>query len=281
MSSEVLATRTYRRPQRGFSLLEVMVAAFILAIAITSALGLFITHVRGAELTEQRRIALQFAHAKIDELRLKVASGWSLELVYQTYGVLDYGASITNPPIKGTTGSLSTANSDHYLKLATGMGDPATFIVGEDANNNGALDANEDLNGNGVLDTFLDPFPTRPLGTVTFVDCESPNEGDYGKVFGMAQNLAPTQWYLRNPFGLDITGNGNYSDTLPSPFPLDINGDGDSGDTADSVHNSFDRRDNVVTDGFIFLPVVITIMWNSPFGAMRTDVFALIGKEHP
>lgn len=266
--------------RRGMTLLEVMVTVTVLAVAIVATLTTFATHFRGSRYTEERRIAMQYAQSKVDELRLAVANGTSLELLFEQYGPLDFKANPNTPPAKGT-GAYTTVDVNGYVRNPDGTGDECTFIVGEDANNNGTLDIGEDLNGNGALDTYLAPLPGRPMGTMTVITSETPNEGDFGTYFGRPVDTAAPNWYDRNPFGVDITGNRSYADPNPSPFPLDINGDGDSGDTADGVHGPNDKRDHVVVDGFHFLPAVVTIQWDGPFGPDRLDLFAVITKETP
>ncbi|MCW8133343.1 MAG: type II secretion system protein [Planctomycetota bacterium] len=297
---------------KGMTILEVMVTVLVLAIAITAALMTFATHFRGARLTEERRIAMQFAQAKIDDIRLAVATGDTLERIFQKYGPLDYNAisgtttggtssgeltvgleghlnytgstGTLTIPVKGTTGAVTYMDPEGngYVLIPDGMGghygDPATFIVGEDKNNNGYLESEEDLNANGNKDVYLAQLPGMPMGSVTVITSETPNEADFGRVYGKLPNTTSTNWYERNPFGVDITGNRTYSDALPSPFPLDLNGDGDSNDTTDV---GADRRDDVVVDGFYYLPVVVTIVWASPYGPERMDVFGIIAKENP
>ncbi|MCZ7648053.1 MAG: prepilin-type N-terminal cleavage/methylation domain-containing protein [Planctomycetota bacterium] len=310
-----------KKPSRGMSLIEVMIAALILVVAITASLTMFATHMRGARLTEERRLAMQFAAAKIDEIRMHIASGDSLDLVFQRYGPLDYTmlgsvstgeasgggdigtGSVTHGgietsgtiAIKGAPESNVGVNSSGYLYYTSGpnagKGDSTTFIVGEDANNNGILDSDEDLNGNGRLDIYLDPIPGRPMGLITIITNEQPNEGDFGRLLGLPANSSASKWYQRNPIGIDITGNRNYMDSTPNPFPMDINGDGDSNDTGyppDGYVNGdvtkpsvIDKRDDAVIDGFRFLPIVVTIQWTGPYGPERSDLFAVVTKEHP
>jgi len=319
-ANDMLALK--RRPfSRGMTMLEVMVTVLILAVAITAALTTFATHVRGARLSEERRLALQAAHAKIDELRARVAGGESLELLFQRYGPFDFkgiagagsgssgmsaddvslkeyledaaspglGTGSLSIPLKGS-GAHTTADASGYLRNPDGTGDYSTFVVGEDYNNNGTLDPGEDLNGNGRLDVYLAPLAGRPMGSVSIITDEMPNEGDFGYIYGQTVDTASADWYERNPFGLDITGNRSFNDLSPSPFPLDINGDGDSndGEIPDLLvngnaakPNASDVCDRIVYDGFRFIPIVVTIQWNSPYGPERVDVFAIIVREHP
>ncbi|MBE7465797.1 MAG: hypothetical protein HS116_20170 [Planctomycetes bacterium] len=326
-----------RRSPRGMTLLEVAVAGTILVVAVTATLSMFVTHMRGARLTEERRIAMQFAQSKLDEIRLEIATGSSLELIFQRYGPLDYGAlavtaggsEVTGgsdetigaagsaayttgmvtggviPPVKGT-GAFTQVDAGGYLKHLDAygqmVGDPATFVVGEDANNNGVMDIGEDLNGNDKLDVYLQAIPGRPLGTVTIITDEDPRESDFGLLYGQPQTSSG-RWYENNPFGVDITGNRRFSDFNASapevaadpelnlkPFPMDINGDGDTNDLNTVDHlinadasrpNSADQIDEGVHENFRFLPLVVTVQWAAPYGPERMDLFGVVTLEHP
>lgn len=260
--------------ERGMTLIEACVAVMVISIAIAAALEVFATHRRSSRLAEERRAAFQSAVAKVDQLRVILANGVSLDGVFQLYGPLDYANTGTViPEIDPTTGDVYSTGASSGNSSGGSAGVPAatgaayaTFAVGEDANNNGALDLGEDLNGNGILDVFLTPLESRPMGTVTFITSEKPNESDYGNLYGQPTSIASFNWYERNPFGADINGNRSMSDAIPAPFPLDLNGDGDTDDTA-------------VTDGFQVLPVVVTIQWEGPYGPERVDHFAVLTKE--
>lgn len=261
-------------PARGMTLIEACVAVMVISIAIAAALEVFATHRRSSRLAEERRAAFQAAVAKVDQLRVILANGVSLDGVFQLYGPLDYANTGTEiPEIDPTTGDVYSTGAASGNASGGTAGTPAatgaayaTFAVGEDANNNGALDLGEDLNGNGILDVFLTPLEGRPMGTITFITSEQPNESDFGNVYGQPNSLASFNWYERNPFGVDINGNRSMSDAVPAPFPLDMNGDGDTTDLA-------------ITDGFQVLPVVITIQWEGPYGPERVDHFAVLTKE--
>jgi hypothetical protein len=242
--------------------------------------GIYHSYLHGAMLVEDRRLAYQAALAKLDEIRLLVANGSTLENVFAVYGPVDFEADPFGSKLKGT-GSYTTVDANGYVKNPDGTGDKATFVVGEDTNNNGTLDVGEDLNANGILDVFLNPIAGRPLGTVTIITNENPREADFGVLYGRPMDTSSSNWYERNPFGVDINGNRFFRDVCPAPFPMDINGDGDSNDTTDGVHRANDKRDDVVVDGLKFLPVVVTIQWIGPYGPERVDVFSVITREHP
>jgi type II secretory pathway pseudopilin PulG len=262
------------------TLIEVMVAVLILAIAITASLETFTIHVRGSRLTEQRRLAYQYAQAKLDEMRLKIAAGWKLDGVFQLYGPLDY-AAVPNwdatqppPPVKGTGASTQLDNASapiygagYVIKISDNTLDLANFVVGDDATNNSMLGINSSLGVNTMV-YYLDQIEGRPLGVVTIITNEQPQEGNFGTLLGQAIDTSSSNWYQRNPFGVDVSGDHSCNAVNPMPFPLDINGDGDTGDT-------------LVDFGFKFLPTVVTIQWTSPIGPERVDVFSVLTPEVP
>ena len=285
------------RCSRGVTLLEVMVTTLIIAIAVTAALEITATHRRSARLAEERRAAQQAAVAKIDQLRVMVVNGVSLDGIFQLYGPLDYGFDFEDD-VDTTTGDEMAIGwgdeTDWGDRSVTVVGpgyDPdlipdgaayTNFAVGEDANNNGTLEDHEDLNQNGRLDTYLPIIEGRPLGSVNIIFDETPDESTFGFLHGQ-QKAATGDWSTSNPFGVDINGNrffrddaakkdgaGHYS--FVPPFPMDLNGDG--------VINGLDGTpDDPVFSNFRVLPVVITIQWTGPYGPERYDHFALITKE--
>ncbi|MBI3830493.1 MAG: hypothetical protein HY291_13315 [Planctomycetes bacterium] len=103
---------------------------------------------------------------------------------------------------------------------------------------------------------------------MTIITNEQPQEGNFGTLLGQAVNTSSTNWYQRNPFGVDVSGDRAFTTVNPMPFPLDINGDGDTGDT-------------LVDFAFKFLPTVVTIQWTSPIGPERVDVFSVLTPEVP
>lgn len=70
-----------------------------------------------------------------------------------------YSAALKPDQFQGLAGKPvdNEASREPFIRTLTSM---YRVFQGEDANNNGVLDAGEDLNGNGVLDRYL--FPTPP-----------------------------------------------------------------------------------------------------------------------
>lgn len=215
-----------------------MIFLAIVTVGITATLSLFINQRLGQRITEEHRIASLAAEQKLDEIRIFINKGNTLDQAFQQYGPLPFP--------QGAPG--------------------ATF----------------DVPG---LSPFMDhdrldgarPNP-RALGTVTIVNDEAPRE----KVFGYdyANNCAAP------PFGIDINGNGGhmirtgfgskgavgYNDKVPKPFPLDLNGNGSDGSSAHPW-------DSNILDGFIVLPIVITIQWDGAAGPQRFDLFTVLSAN--
>ncbi len=293
-------TKLQGRPHpRGITLVEVMVTTLIVAVSVTATLEVTAVYRRSSQLAEQKRIAQQAAVAKVDQLRVLVTNGVSLDGIFQLYGPLDFANIQEADEVDTTTGDIKTTGSGEKVGGGVSPGYNSSsstiqagsaltnFAVGEDANFNGILDPGEDLNNNNVLDFYLTRLPNsegiRPMGTVTFIFDETPNESEFGFWHGKPRNESAADWQNRNPFGIDINGNRAYNDYClenppasppytstqdkirrqPYPFPIDLNGDGDT-------------DDEEVFENFIVLPVVITIQWQGPYGPERYDHFAMI-----
>lgn len=278
------------RTRRGMTLIEVMVAVLILAIAITASLETFTIHVRGSLLSEQRRLAYQFAQAKLDEMRWYIATnfqtGGTLDGVFQQYGPLDFKSNPTwdntqPPPAQKGTGAFTYLATGGYVRFASPPTtpdpcDPCNFVVGDDVyNNSNAVLGTNIAFGAVPMVYYLDQITGRPLGTVTILTDEDPKERNYGNLLGQATNTSSTNWYQRNPFGVDINGDRQFDFTATGanpaailPFPLDLNGNGNTTDTN-------------VYFGFKFVPVVVTVQWTGPIGPERVDVFSVLTSETP
>lgn len=268
-----------RKPPVGVTLVEVMVTVLILAIAITAALEITATHRRSSTLAEQRRSAFQASVAKVDQMRVMLTNGLSPDAVFQLFGPFTITGTESTAEVEGATGDIVWMQEDDGEGNDV-MTDPdrtggvlACFSVGEDANNNGVLDPSEDLNGNNILNQYLPQLGDRPMGTVVFITDENPEESTFGDDYSQAENTAPQVWYERNPFGVDINGNGSLMDgpssaSTPAPFPLDLNGDGDTTDTD-------------IRFAFRVLPVVVVIQWNGPYGPERIDHFSILTRDIP
>lgn len=184
-------------PLSGFTLVETVCALMILATALIATLMMNNAYVRGEALAEERRLALQSASAKMEELRALVAHGVSLD----TLNDPNY-----NPPDL----------PDHHYYYGTWVPGTITDL----ANMPRAA-----FKVPGLATSSPDPLRRAYVGTVTLIIDERPRESDYG----IDYSYSPVRSNLDN-IGADINGNKYYNDqfptTPPGPFPLDIDGDG-------------------------------------------------------
>ncbi len=219
----------------GLTLVEVMIFLAVVAVGITGTFTLFVNQRLAQRIAEERRIASLAAEQKLDEIRIFVNKGKTLDQAFQYYGPL--------PLPQGAPG--------------------ATFDVP-------ALTAFVDYDRRDA------PRPNpRAVGTVSIINDEVPDEKLFGYDYAN-QCAAP-------PFGVDIDGNGGhgietgfgssgavgYNDACPKPFPLDLNGNGSDGSPAHPW-------DSNVVEGFVMLPIVITIQWDGAAGRQRFDLFTVL-----
>jgi hypothetical protein len=172
-----------------------MIFLAIVVVAITATISVYTNQTLAQRLTEERRLACLAAEQKIDEIRIYLQSGKSLDQAFQYYGP---------------------------LPLPSG-GPGARFDVP-------GLNAYTDTD---VKDGSR-PNP-RAVGTVTIINDEAPNEKLYGYDFANYAALPPFGVDINNngsrsiETGFGTNGASGYNDNVPPPFPLDINGNGSDG----------------------------------------------------
>lgn len=94
--------------QRGFSLLEVMMAALVLSVGLLAVIGLFETGLKALQIGNNRTVAAQLAQNKMEELRLSNPT--------RVLNGLD-------PPLQGMTRSWTVEQS---------LKDPRIWVVSVD-----------------------------------------------------------------------------------------------------------------------------------------------------
>lgn len=139
----------YKNTKSGFTLLELMITAGVLIVALAGLLGVFAHLISLNENSGKLTVAVAGCQAKLEEMRASNFSG-----LYTAYN----GASF-NPDgfsLGAAKGSIYINNSNPDLLqvfVSSSWKTRSNRVVGEDINLNGALDAGEDLNANGRLDS--------------------------------------------------------------------------------------------------------------------------------
>ena len=182
---------------RGVSLLETLALCAIIAIALTGALSVSISHQAAERSSEERRLASAAATQKLDEIRIYLQNGNTLDQAFDYYGP---------------------------LPLPTG-GPGATFNVP------GLTPFYDYDKADGPR-----PNP-RAIGTVTIINDEAPNEASFGFDYANQAITPPfgvdvnSNGSLLIETGFGAKGATGYNDSVPWPFPLDINNSGSDGST--------------------------------------------------
>ncbi|MDP2938771.1 MAG: type II secretion system protein [Candidatus Omnitrophota bacterium] len=130
----------------GFTLMELMIAAMILAFVLVSLLASFIACLDLVEISKNTSIAINNAQNKLEEIKntsyAQIKNNYN-NIAFNVVGITGKGVSYvddTNPELLEVMISIS-------WKQRNGR------IIGEDLNLNGALNVGEDTNANGKLDS--------------------------------------------------------------------------------------------------------------------------------
>jgi prepilin-type N-terminal cleavage/methylation domain-containing protein len=139
--------RFLKKKSPAFTLVELMVATFILGVALVGLLGSYISCLDLNDLSKNTSLAINIAQTKLEEIK------------NHTYTLIknDYNAIPFN--ISGLAGMgvsyIDDSNPDLLLVTVTVCWRQQNRrIIGEDANLNGQLDAGEDSNLNTRLDSI-------------------------------------------------------------------------------------------------------------------------------
>ena len=183
---------------KGLTLVEVTVFLVVVSVAIVGTLSLNVNLRLSQRITEERRLASLAAEQKIDEIRIFVNNGNTLDQAFQRYGPLPlpHGSPGATFEVPGLTAFIDSDRSDG-----------------------------------------LRPAP-RAVGTVSIINDEDPDERLFGYDFANACVAPPFGVDIDGngsrliETGFGVGGAAGYNDRSPQPFPLDLNGNGSNGSAA-------------------------------------------------
>lgn len=137
-----------RKKCAGFTLVELLVASFILAIVI---IGMLVSYLRCLELAELSKNISRATSAS--RSRVEAIKNTDFDQSIATYNTVTF----TSPDLNGIGVSYVTAVNPDLLKVTVTFcwRQKNRLVVGEDKNLNGIIDAGEDTNANGMLDSTV------------------------------------------------------------------------------------------------------------------------------
>ncbi len=139
----------------GFTLLELMITAALLVIAISGLLAIFTGLYSLNETSRKLTLAITACQDKMEEIRDS-----DFSTLFATYNGTSFEPD--GFPSADAEGAISIDNTDPDLLevcVSISWRERSNKIIGEDLNLNGALDAGEDQNSDGRL--------SSPAETVT------------------------------------------------------------------------------------------------------------------
>ncbi|HPT07605.1 MAG TPA: hypothetical protein PLO85_05650 [Candidatus Omnitrophota bacterium] len=149
---------TAKRFSTGFTLYELLIASCILAVALISILGLYVTCLQLNEINRAKTVALGDLKSKMEEIKgtpfvdlLTTGSGGTFHNG-QTFQLPGFSAGNATGRIE-----IKYIVGETFGYLIKSIRLVASYrvsrrVIGEDRNLNGMLDAGEDTNGNTLLD---------------------------------------------------------------------------------------------------------------------------------
>lgn len=146
--------RTRRRPQAGFTLVEVLLALVVLVVAVGGTLGTLNAYVRLDQQTAQKSMALRVAEEQIERMRAEPFSTlferYNAEAADDPTGFLPSpGSGFPVPGLDVQVGDADGLAGEIHFPVAPG----APGVLREDiAERN--LGTPKDLNGDGVIDSL-------------------------------------------------------------------------------------------------------------------------------
>lgn len=135
-----------RLPERGFTLMEVMLAAAIAVVALCGILATYIACFTLIKTSKNASIATSAAQGLLDEIR-----NTSFPLIVSTYDGMNF--TVNNMPRNKGVVYIDDSNPELLKATISVCWQQGNTVVGEDKNFNGILDTGEDVNGNGIIDS--------------------------------------------------------------------------------------------------------------------------------
>ncbi len=144
-----------KKKQQGFTLVEVLMAAAILAVIIVGMIQIFIYSSTAAALAGSKTLAMNAAQDKLEEIR-NYPFDWIVD-DYAPDG--DIGNNFIPQGLNGKGVIYINANNPNLLvvRVVVCWEDKYGRIIGEDLNLNGVLDEGEDVPGGitGEIDSIV------------------------------------------------------------------------------------------------------------------------------
>jgi len=137
--------------QKGFTLVEVLVATGLLVIVLAGLVGLFVYCSMLSELSGDMTTVMSELQGKWEEIR-----NHDYDLIvtdYSSGGTPGNTFDLTQVNAKGVIYIDATNPDILVVKIVASWQTRSDRIMGEDQNLNGVLDAGEDQNGNGEIDS--------------------------------------------------------------------------------------------------------------------------------
>lgn len=132
---------------KGFTLLELMVTAAVLVIAITGLLALFTGLSSLNENSKNISLAMTACQDKMEEIRDS-----DFSTLYTIYNGANFNpAGFPAADAKGNVSIINTNPDLLEICISVSWRERSNRIIGEDVNLNGSFDAGEDSNGDNRL----------------------------------------------------------------------------------------------------------------------------------
>lgn len=140
---------TMKLSDRGFTLIEVMLAAGILVIVLSGILATYISCFELISTSQNLTLAVNAAQRRIEEMR-----DYSFSQIYADYNNQIF--TVGEITIGNSQGVIYVDNSNPDLleiTVSVCWRQRGGRIIGEDLDLDGILDAGEDANVNGIIDS--------------------------------------------------------------------------------------------------------------------------------